>query len=138
MTTPRERPVTITEVAKAAGVSIGTVSRYLNKRPVTAENHSRIAEAVERLGYRRNALASAMKAARTGLIGILVPNFDEFHRDLLTELTVCLRRAGLMSLTHCHDNTPETVASALDFFRNYRVDALVMGGSPTTWTRSAT
>lgn len=85
---------------------------------------------MERLGYRRNALASAMKAARTGLIGILVPNFDEFHRDLLTELTVCLRRAGLMSLTHCHDNTPETVASALDFFRNYRVDALVMGGSP--------
>ncbi|MCJ7874085.1 LacI family DNA-binding transcriptional regulator [Phaeobacter sp. J2-8] len=129
MTGPRHRPVTIIEVAKAAGVSIGTVSRFLNDLPVKPQNHKSVSEAVERLGYRRNALATAMKATRTGLIGVLVPNLDEFHSGLVTQLTKELRGMGMMSVSHCHDNSHDTVAEALDFFRNYRVDTLVMGGS---------
>ncbi|MCT8160675.1 LacI family DNA-binding transcriptional regulator [Pseudoruegeria sp. SHC-113] len=129
MTQTRQRPVTIVEVADAAGVSIGTVSRFLNGLPVKPANHTSVAEAIERLGYRRNALASAMKATRTGLIGVLVPNLDEFHSALVTQLTIALRRMGMMSVSHCHDNAHATVATALDFFRNYRVDTLVMGGS---------
>lgn len=117
------------DVAEAAGVSIGTVSRFLNDLPVKPHNSAAVANAISRLGYRRNALATAMKAARTGLIGVLVPNLDEFHSTLVTQLTVELRRIGLMSVSHCHDNTDETVAAALDFFRNYRVDTLVMGGA---------
>lgn len=128
-TTARHRPVTIIEVAKAAGVSIGTVSRFLNDLPVKPANHTAVAEAIARLGYRRNALATAMKATRTGLIGVLVPNLDEFHATLVTRLTAELREMGMMSVSHCHDNTHDTVAAALDFFRNYRVDTLVMGGS---------
>lgn len=129
MKTLRQRPVTIMDVAEAAGVSIGTVSRFLNDLPVKPHNSAAVANAISRLGYRRNALATAMKAARTGLIGVLVPNLDEFHSTLVTQLTVELRRIGLMSVSHCHDNTDETVAAALDFFRNYRVDTLVMGGA---------
>jgi len=130
MNTARQRTVTITEVAEAAGVSIGTVSRFLNDLPVKDDNRERIAAAIDKLDYRRNALASAMKAARTGVIGILVPNLDGFHSALVERLVVDLRAQGLMSLTHCHDNSAESVSAALDFFRNYRVDALVMGGSP--------
>lgn len=129
MTDNRARNVTITEVAQAAGVSIGTVSRFLNGRPVTDDNRTRIAAQIERLGYRRNALASAMKSAQTGVIGILVPNLDGFHSTLVMHLVENLRQRGLMGLTHCHDNSPESVATALAFFRNYRVDVLVMGGS---------
>lgn len=125
----RKRSVTITEVAAAAGVSIGTVSRYLNDLPVKVENHGRIAQAIEDLGYRRNTLASVMKASRTGVIGILVPNLDDFHSRLVYRLTEKLRELGLMSVTHSHDNSSEAVAKALDFFKNYRVDALVLGGS---------
>ncbi len=123
------KPATIVDVAAAADVSIGTVSRYLNDLPVRAENRERIIQAIDGLGYRRSKLASSMKAASTGVIGILVPNYDKFHSDLITKLTEELRKSGLLSLTLCHDNTAQTVEDALEFFRTYRVDVLVMGGS---------
>ena len=129
MTKPSQRIVTITDVAAAADVSIGTVSRFLNNRPVKDDNRERIAQAISELGYRRNILASVMKASKTGVIGILVPNLDSFHSELTARLMARLRAMGLMALTHVHDNSPETVAAALDFFRNFKVDALILGGS---------
>lgn len=66
--------VTISEVAKAAGVSKATVSRYMGEdRQLLAEaTAQRIEAVVERLGYRPNRMASALKRGRTGLIGMLL------------------------------------------------------------------
>ena len=62
---PRRRPATIIDVAERAGVAIGTVSRYLNGHPIRRGNRDQIEEAIEALGYRRNAVAAAMKTDLT-------------------------------------------------------------------------
>ena len=54
---------TIKDVAREAGVSVGTVSRYLNGAVLKEQNQRKIDAAVARLGYRRNALARSMKPA---------------------------------------------------------------------------
>ena len=58
---------TIKDVAREAGVSVGTVSRYLNGAVLKEQNQRRIDAAVARLGYRRNALARSMKTGRSML-----------------------------------------------------------------------
>jgi LacI family repressor for deo operon, udp, cdd, tsx, nupC, and nupG len=65
----------ITEVAAAAGVSVATVSRAL-QRPemVTEETRRRVHEAVKRLGYTPNAQARTLRTAKTRLIIALVPD----------------------------------------------------------------
>jgi LacI family transcriptional regulator len=77
MSTHSSSPVTIRDVAQAAGVHVSTVSRALNpdKRGLISEEVLRVVEeAAQRLGYRPNRAASALRTGRTHTIGVLVPD----------------------------------------------------------------
>ena len=122
------RQPTIVEVAERAGVAIGTVSRYLNGQPVRASNRMQIATAIHDLGYRRNALAAAMKTDLTNTVGFLVPNISDFHAYVLEHLSRLMRRQGRALLTYCHNDETDSVLDLLDFFDSHRVDCLIMDG----------
>lgn len=123
-----KRQPTIVEVADRAGVAIGTVSRYLNGQPVRASNRTQIAQAIHELGYRRNALAAAMKTDLTNTVGFMVPNISDFHAAVLENLSRLMRRQGRALLTYCHNDDTDSVLDLLDFFDSHRVDCLVMDG----------
>ena len=122
------RQPTIVEVADRAGVAIGTVSRYLNGQPVRASNRMQIATAIHELGYRRNALAAAMKTDLTNTVGFLVPNISDFHAYVLEHLSRLMRKQGRALLTYCHNDDSDSVLDLLDFFDSHRVDCLIMDG----------
>ncbi|MDF2984025.1 MAG: transcriptional regulator, LacI family, partial [Devosia sp.] len=124
----RRRHATIVEVADRAGVAIGTVSRYLNGHPVRRGNREQIEQAIGELGYRRNAIAAAMKADLTNTVGFMVPSLSEFHAPVLEHLSRSMRRAGRALLSYCHDANPASIGDALDFFVAHRVDCLIMDG----------
>ena len=65
---------TIQEVAKRAGVSAGTVSRYLNGHQLKAGNQSRVEAAIEELEYRSNYLARSLRSNQSMSIGLLINN----------------------------------------------------------------
>lgn len=68
-------PVTIRQVADAAGVSPSTVSHALSgNRSVSARTTERIFRVIDELGYRPNQLAASMRAGRTMAIGAIVPD----------------------------------------------------------------
>jgi LacI family transcriptional regulator len=69
-------PVTLHELAKAAGVSASTVSRALNnpEHPVNDSTRRRILTLANQLGYRPNMVARSLKTDRTFTIGIIVDN----------------------------------------------------------------
>src|SRR5688572_23222767 len=77
MSTHASSPVTIRDVAQAAGVHVSTVSRALSpeKRSLISDEVLRVVEeAAQRLGYRPNRAASALRTGRTHTIGVLVPD----------------------------------------------------------------
>jgi LacI family transcriptional regulator len=124
----RKRPPTIVEVAERASVAIGTVSRYLNGQPVRRANRDQIERAIGALGYRRNAVAAAMKTDLTNTVGFMVPSLNEFHSAVLERLSRRMRSTGRALLTYCHNADLPSVLDALDFFVAHRVDCLVMDG----------
>lgn len=70
----REKQVTITQVARAAGVSTTSVSfAFNNPDQIGAETAERIRAVARAMGYSPNPLARAMVSKRTGVIGLLVP-----------------------------------------------------------------
>jgi len=134
----KQREATIVDVADAAGVAVGTVSRYLNGHPIRRGNRDQIEQAIERLGYRRNAVAAAMKTDLTNTIGFMVPGLSEFHAAVLERLSYKMRKAGKALLTLCHNSDPRSVCDVLDFFATHRVDALVMDGQDDVGDRIKT
>lgn len=72
------KPITIVDVAKAAGVSPATVTHTLNgKRPVGETTKKKVLEAIERLGYVPSWNASRMKRGHSGIIGCLAADITE-------------------------------------------------------------
>jgi LacI family transcriptional regulator len=124
----RRRQSTIIDVAEAAGVAVGTVSRYLNGLTVRRANRDQIERAIDALGYRRNAVAAAMKTDLTHMVGLMVPTFDDFHGVMLEYLAHDIRRTGRALLTYCHGADPRIMQEGLDFFATQRIDALIMTG----------
>lgn len=67
----------ITDVAKLAGVGIGTVSRALNGRGYVAkETKEKIEQAAKELGYTPNELARNLSRKRSGIIGVIIPDLE--------------------------------------------------------------
>lgn len=128
-TISRARPATIIDVARAAGVAVGTVSRYINGLPIRGGNRDRIAQVIEELGYRRNSAAASIKTNTTHIVGMLVPAVSEFHAALLDQLTRRMRQTGRAVLCYCHDTEPTSFMEGLEFFAGHRVDAVVMDGN---------
>jgi DNA-binding LacI/PurR family transcriptional regulator len=71
-------PVTIHEIAEAAGVSIATVSRALNNsdHPVNEETRARILQIAEMLEYSPNRAARSLRTDRSSVIGVILDNFN--------------------------------------------------------------
>lgn len=95
------------DVARRAGVSTAVVSYVLNDgpRPVAGATRDRVLQAIADLGYRPNASARALKLARTGIIGLFVPDianpfFAAFarhvqHHAQRQDLAVMIGNTGL-------------------------------------------
>lgn len=76
--------ITINDVARAAGVSVATVSKVTNGRDgVAAATAERVMEVVTQLGYETSLVASSLRRSRTNVIGILLAGFDPFATELL-------------------------------------------------------
>ncbi len=66
--------VTIYDVAKESGVSLATVSRVINGSDVVKQpTRDRVQAAIEKLGYKPNAIAQGLALQRTTTIGLVVP-----------------------------------------------------------------
>ena len=111
--------VTIYEVAKAAGVSLATVSRVINNQSnVTLETKKRVEDTIARLGYKPNALAQGLATNRTTNIGIVIPDVNSVHiSNLLSGMIDIGKIYGyqttLFVTKHSSQDTKEVIAKLL-------------------------
>jgi LacI family transcriptional regulator, repressor for deo operon, udp, cdd, tsx, nupC, and nupG len=93
---PPSRPVTIYDVAEAAGVAPSTVSRAFS-RPgrVNSATAERIREIADRLGYRTNVMARALSTARTRMLAVAVPDVaNPFFAEVIRGAQTTAAEAG--------------------------------------------
>ena len=87
---------TIKDVAHAAGLSIGTVSRFINSSGyVSKEAGEKIEKAIAQLQYFPNAAARNIVNCKSGLVGVAVPEINNpFLGDLIIKIEACLSNLG--------------------------------------------
>ncbi|RVX43879.1 LacI family transcriptional regulator [Nonomuraea polychroma] len=123
---PARRP-TIKEVARLAGVSHQTVSRYLKSRqgllPATLE---RIDGAVEELGYRPNLMARSMRTRRTGRLAVVMPVTTFNHARLLSGALAAAHEAGhVVEVVSVEGSTATRTERVLELAQSGQVDGVL-------------
>lgn len=124
----KKRP-TIRDVAEAAGVSIGTASRALNRAGrVSEEAIAAVTKAARQLDYEPNAVAQSMRTQSTGVVGLLVSDFaNPLYARIITSVEASMQAAGYMLLLANTHNDRKREKSLIDTFRGRRVDGLILG-----------
>src|SRR3989441_7337791 len=119
--------VTIKDVARAAGVSVATVSRaHNNSRLVTEATRRRVRTVADRLGYAPNAAARSLSTSRTSTIGVLLPDlYGEFYSELIRGIDQTAQRQGFHLLVASSHNEKDAITAALQSMRG-RVDGLLV------------
>jgi LacI family transcriptional regulator len=119
--------VSIKDVARAAGVSISTVSRVINAPEKTSsEPRRRVEEAIERLNYRPNPSAQGVRNNVTGILGAMLP--DVLMPSFAHVLTYIVEEAQLRKqsvLVSPPYRTDEEEAAALTNLMSKPLDALI-------------
>jgi LacI family transcriptional regulator len=125
----RPRIPTIRDVARTAGVSLGTASRVINRQEsVKAEIRARVESAIVELGYTPNAVAQSMRSRNTKTVGCIVrdisiPVLAAFVRAAQHELD----RAGYALLLANSEGQRERETRFLLTLAARKVDALLIG-----------
>jgi LacI family repressor for deo operon, udp, cdd, tsx, nupC, and nupG len=104
--------VTITDVAREAGVSIATVSRVMGDRAsVSPELTERVRAVAERLDYRPNLLARGLATGDTGMVGVLVPQLrSPYFHEVIKAIGVGAGQEGYRMLVLESDDRAEAEA----------------------------
>lgn len=121
--------VTIDDVARAAGVSKATVSRFLNHREqlLTPEIASRVEAAVAALGYSPNPMAQALKRGRTRLIGLVVADVtNPFSVAVLRGAEKACQQAGYLLMLFNLGNDWQREREAIEALSAYQVDGFIL------------
>ena len=123
--------VTITDIARALGVTPSTVSRALSGSPrVKEETRRAVLQAAEEMGYERNVLASNLRRGRSDIVGIIVPRiYREFFSQVIGGAESILNAAGYSVLICQTHEKKDAEIRALRTLRKNQVAGVLMSHS---------
>jgi LacI family transcriptional regulator len=124
---------TMSDVARAAGVDVSTVSRALNERTagmLRPETVERVMAAAEELDYRPNALARGLRTQRSHTIGMIIPDLtNPFFPPVVRGLEDVLGASGYTLILANTDNDPRREEVGLSSLVGRQVDGLLLATS---------
>lgn len=118
------------DVAKAAGVSVATVSRVLNSPSlVSEETRTRVRSAIDTLHFVPSAAARAINSGRTRMVGALVPTLDNaIFARFLSSLEEGLGEYGLSLVVATTDGDEDMEATKAERLVDIGGEALIVSG----------
>lgn len=120
-------PLTIDDVAEAAGVSRSTVSLVLRDSPLVADATSeKVRKTIDSLGYVYNRNA-ALRARLSYLVGIIIPDLtNPFFSEMTAGIDTVLNKAGWVALVSNSWDSIEAQDRILQRMREQKVDAVIV------------
>jgi LacI family transcriptional regulator len=126
--------ITIYDVAREANVSMATVSRVVNGNPnVKPATRKKVLEAIERLGYRPNAVARGLASKKTTTVGVIIPDISSiFFAELARGIEDIATMYKYNIILSNSDQNKEKEFHLLNTMLGKQVDGIVfMGGNIT-------
>jgi DNA-binding LacI/PurR family transcriptional regulator len=119
--------VTISDVAREAGVSMMTVSNVLNgHRRVVAHTRDRVLTAIEKLGYEVNLTARHLRSGRTDTVALIVPGFHDYYGDVADRIAPLVEAGGRHLVLERTGASPRSEIESLSVARLQLYDGVVL------------
>lgn len=123
----------ISDIAKLAGVGVGTVSRVLNNHPeVKDETRKMIWEVIKENNYVPNNSARILKMSSTKNIGVLVRGvFNPFFSEIIDIMRKDIEKAGYLMILHQSDllDEKDEISNIIAFIKDSKLQGLIYLGA---------
>lgn len=121
-----KKAATMKDVAKEAGVALGTVSKVINGIPVSEKNRIKVEQAIESLHYKVNTYARGLKLQQSNLVALIIPNLSNpFFAVFANHIEAALYKRNLKLLLCCAEGIPEKEIEYLHMAVNNKVDGII-------------
>jgi LacI family transcriptional regulator len=119
---------TMNEVAIAAGVSLGTVSKVFNgNSTVSPDRRERVVAAADRLNYQRNRIAASLRSRQTRTVGIVVPDIlNTFYGALVEKLENLASASGYTVMIVTAGEDPVRSCERARMLKENQVDGMIV------------
>jgi len=119
---------TMTDIAKEAGVSVGTVSNVVNGTiAVKQERRERVLQAIARLGYTPNVLAQSLRRRQSTVIGICVPHVANTYFMQIVDVFERLSAADRREIIHVYARREEDyLKEKVEWLIKFKISGLIM------------
>lgn len=118
--------VTIKMVAERAGVSVATVSKYINGGNVYEENRIRVQKAIDELDYKVNDAARSLKTKKSLTVGILVANLQSsFLTSIISAIQKTLLLHGYSTIIADYQENKDLEKKQVDVLLQKQVDGII-------------
>ena len=122
--------MTISDIAKMAGVSSAAVSRYFNNGYLSDEKKEAIRRVVEVTGYRPSIQAQMLRTKKTKTIGVLIPRIDSTSMSrVVGGIMDILDASGYRMILGTTRNDTHKELEYLNVFNENQVDGIIMAGT---------
>lgn len=125
------KKVTIYDIAEKLNIAAATVSRALNDNPKISDDTKKLVmETAEKMNYRQNRLAIALKSGKTNNVGVIVPRVNtNFFGSVIRGIEDELNASGYQVIICQTHNDEEKEADNVESLLNSQVDAIFMSTS---------
>jgi LacI family transcriptional regulator len=138
----KNQQVTISQVAKEAGVSSQTVSRVINNRQeITPETRRHVQDVIKRLGYRPNAIARSLSQRRSQTLGVAASGLEYYgpSHSLIGVEQGATEQGFSILLNLLHQTENENVEQIVNGLISRQVEGIIWAvpeiGSNRVWFR---
>ena len=122
----KKKSPTMKDVAREAGVSLGTVSNVFNGGSVSPSYKERVEEAAKKLGYTINRYARGLKTSETHVIAFVCPGTDHpFFGDLTNYINKALADRGYRMLLAVTQFIPDMEQRCIRLVSENKVDGII-------------
>lgn len=120
----------INDIAKLAGVSPASVSRYLNNGYLSQEKKDRIAKVIRETGYTPSSQAQMLRTRKTKLVGVIIPKIDSSSiSQVVAGISEVLSKNGYQMLLANTENNADKELDYIHIFTQNMVDGLILLGT---------
>ncbi|MDD8047984.1 MAG: LacI family DNA-binding transcriptional regulator [Thomasclavelia sp.] len=127
--------ITIKDIAKMAGVSKSTVSRYFNDGYVKEDTKEKIKKIIDEYNYQPNAFAQSLKAKRSNLIGVIAPTLiSTTSSRMLMSIDKYLKDKGYRTIFINTDHDEKEELRSMENLWRMKVDGIILLATKITMT----
>lgn len=117
---------TMKDVAKEAGVALGTVSKVVNGLPVGDSYKIRVENAIRKLDYQVNSYAQGLRTNKTSTVVLLIPNTKEpYYASLTYHINLALLKRNYRMLLCSTDYDSKTEQEYIFMAQQNKVDGII-------------